>query len=324
MWVEVPFEVQKPQEGQRLDAFLARRLHRYSRAEVQRLIAEGRVFLRGRNAKPATRVADGDTVLIRYPHREEPPPNHAAFPVLYEDEHLLGINKPGDVLSHPTDRVVANSVTSILRGQFPGAKLHLVHRLDRETSGILILAKNPKVARALTDRFTDREVKKEYLAIVAGKMGFKRKTVDRPLGYEGAEIKVRQAVIETDGAESENGRGISAATDFERLASNGIASLVHAAPRTGRLHQIRVHLAWLGHPVLGDKLYTGSGEMYMKTVRRELAAEDLERLGAPRQMLHAWKIKLAHPATQVPLEIVAPLPMDFERSLERFYLRFPR
>lgn len=298
--VDVLFEVPGGQPPARVDAYLARRLHRYSRAEVQRLIDQGRVLVRGARVKAASRVAPGDRIVVRYPRKEEPPPRHERLEVLYEDDCLVAVAKPGDLLSHPTDKVLRGAATSILRAQF-GRSLHLAHRLDRETSGVLLLAKDPASARSLVDQFTRREISKRYLALARGRVAFERRLVDTPIGREDREIKVRQAV----------GRGQAAATEFRRLAASDRLSLVLALPRTGRLHQIRVHLASLGHPVLGDKLYTGQGEAYLKAVRRELTRDDLAGLGADRQMLHAWIVRLKHPATGRTLEIAAPPPDDF-------------
>ncbi|HAM34812.1 MAG TPA: RluA family pseudouridine synthase [Elusimicrobia bacterium] len=313
VWVEVPFDVQKDHDGLRVDSYLASRLHRYSRNQVQRLIASGRVSLRGRLVKAATRVASGETVLIRYPRHQELPCPHTELPAVYEDECLLIINKPAPLLCHPTDRVQNNTVTSILKRQFPGLKLHLAHRLDRETSGALLLAKDPRSAQRLAGHFFSRRVKKEYLALVFGRISWRRKIVDAPLGRENLEIKVRQKV----------GTGAAATTEFERLASGASVSLVRALPRTGRLHQIRVHLAHLGHPVLGDKLYTGKGELYMKAVRKTLTAQDLEKLGAQRQMLHAHRLSLPHPGSGHELSVTAPPPEDFCRVLENAGLTWP-
>lgn len=312
-WVEVPFEVQKPQDGLRLDSYLAARLHRYSRSQVQRLISEGRVLRRGRPVKPASRVAAGETVLIRYPRHDELPCLHAELPVLYEDEVLLAVDKPAPLLSHPTDKIQNNTVTSVLKGQFPGLRPRLAHRLDRETSGVLLLAKDAATARDLAALFIGRKVRKEYLALTAGEVSWRRKTVDAPLGKEGLEIKVRQAV----------GAGAEALTEFERLASGGGLSLIRARPKTGRLHQIRVHLAHLGHPVLGDKLYTGRGELYLKAVKKTLTEDDLGRLGAPRQMLHAQRLRLPHPATGRELDVCAPLPGDFQDLLREAGISWP-
>lgn len=312
VWVDVPFEVQKPHHGLRLDAYLAGRLHRYSRCQVQRLIEDGRVSLPGRAIKPATRVICGETVLIRYPRHQELPCPHDELPVVYEDECLLVINKPAPLLCHPTDRIQNNTVTSILKRQFPGQRLHLVHRLDRETSGTLLLAKNPKAATAAAKSFVNRKVRKEYLTLVFGRVNWRRTLVDAALGREDRDIKVRQAVYQEDVPAT----AASAQTEFERLAGRDTVSLVRALPKTGRLHQIRVHLAHLGHPVLGDKLYLGKGELYMKAVRKTLTPEDMDKLGAQRQMLHAHRLTLPHPGTGRELSVASPLPDDFRRILQ--------
>lgn len=284
-----------------MDAFLSKRLYKYSRTQVQKLIADGVVSIRGKTAKSSSRVTDGDTVTVRYLRQDDKPAKHDSLPVLYEDGELLIVNKPGDVLSHPTDKTLNNSVTSILKRQFPGLKLHLAHRLDRETSGVLLLTKTPAAARSFLAQFEGRETKKEYLALVAGSVSWARKTADSPIGREGGEIKVRQTT----------GHGQHALTEFERLGAAESASLVLGRPKTGRLHQIRVHLASLGHPVLGDKLYTGAGEAYMKAYRKELVPADLKKLGAERQMLHAWRLSFRHPGTGTPLTVQAPPPEDF-------------
>ncbi|HVE13256.1 MAG TPA: RluA family pseudouridine synthase [Elusimicrobiota bacterium] len=307
--VDVPFTVSDLHDGWRLDAFLTARLHRYSRAEVQRLIAEGRVALRGKLAKRATSVAEGDLVVVRYPRREDPPARHERLAVLFEDEHLLAVDKPGDVLSHPTDKSTRNTATSILKEQFPGKRLHLAHRLDRETSGVLLFSRSPEAARAVTRLFETGKVKKEYAALCRGKVPFARVLVDLPLGHYGGEIKVRQAVVEG---------GAPAATEFETAGRSAEASWVLARPRTGRLHQIRAHLAALGHPVLGDKLYSDGGETYLKACRHELGEADVAALGAPRQMLHARRLALPHPVLGTALTIEAPLPADF-REAGRFH-----
>ncbi|MDE2236682.1 MAG: hypothetical protein KGK30_02220, partial [Elusimicrobia bacterium] len=159
-WVAVPFEVQKPRDGWRLDAYLADRLHRYSRRAVQRLIAAGQVSVAGRSVKAATRLASGQTVIVRYPKHEQPPPAAERLAVLFEDDWLMAVHKPGQMLSHPTDRIVDNAVTTVLRRQRPQLRLHLAHRLDRETSGVLLLAKDAATARLLTDSFTARRPRK--------------------------------------------------------------------------------------------------------------------------------------------------------------------
>ncbi|MBI4370778.1 MAG: RluA family pseudouridine synthase [Elusimicrobia bacterium] len=301
-WVEVPFRVLKEHGGMRVDAYLAARLKRYSRARVQSLIEDGRVSLRGRGVKPALRVSEGETVLIRYQRAEEPPVPHEMMPILYQDDAVAVIAKPGGTLSHPTDKILQNTVTRILTRQL-GRRVHLCHRLDRETSGVMVLALSTSDARAIYEQFRARSVRKEYLAVVFGNVAWTRQVVDAPLGAEEGEIMVRRAVGGTGGQ--------SAVTEFERLAGDGRRSLVAARPRTGRLHQIRAHLAHLGHPVVGDKLYVGSGKAYLKAVRRELNEDDLNALGAKRQLLHAWRLEFGHPRDGRRLRLSAPVPADF-------------
>lgn len=299
-WVEVPFRALKEHAGLRLDAFLVARLHRYSRASVQKLIDDGRVTAGGRGVKASLRLAEGETVVIRYPRTAEPPVPHDVMPILYEDASVVVIDKPGGTLSHPTDKVLHNTVTTLLARQL-GRKVYLAHRLDRETSGAQVLALDAAAARSLYEQFLGRTVRKEYLAVVFGAVSWKKKLLDAPLGPEGGEIRVRQAV----------GAGQPAVTAFERLATDGKLSLVSGRPETGRLHQIRAHLAHLGHPVVGDKLYVGAGEAYLKAVRRTLGRADLDALGADRQLLHAWKLSFEHPVTGKRLELCAPVPADF-------------
>ena len=302
-WIEVPFRALKEHEGLRLDAFLAARLgKKYSRAMVQKLIIEGRVTRTDRPVKAASRVGEGERVLIRYPRLEEPPVPHETMPILYQDERIVVISKPGGTLSHPTDKVLHNTVTHLLSKQL-GKKAYLAHRLDRETSGTMALALDADAARGLYEQFAARTVRKEYLAVVFGAVAWSKTVVDAPLGAEGGAIRVRRAV----GGEG----GQSAVTEFRRLAADGRYSLVSALPRTGRLHQIRAHLAHIGHPLVGDKLYCGGGEVYMKAVRKEVSRADLDSLGADRQLLHAWRLSFAHPADGRPMAFEAPIPMDF-------------
>lgn len=285
----------------RLDAFLAARLRRYSRARVQRMIDAGLVTRGGRGVKAAARVLNDETILIRYPRTEEPPVPHETMPLLFLDDRLAVIAKPGGTLSHPTDKIHQNTVTTLLAKQL-GARVFLPHRLDRETSGAMVVARDSDAARSLYEQFLARTVRKEYLAVVRGDVSWQTRVVDAPISAEGGEIKVRRLA----GAD-----GQPAVTEFRRLAGDGARTLVSARPKTGRLHQIRVHLAFLGHPVLGDKLYMNEGAAYMKAVRKELTAEDLLALGAERQLLHAWKLSFEHPTDGRRREFTAPIPDDF-------------
>ncbi|MBI3299022.1 MAG: RluA family pseudouridine synthase [Elusimicrobia bacterium] len=289
--------------GGRLDRFLAARIKGSTRSDAQRLLDEGRVSVAGRPGVPraATRVGTADTVVVLYPKREDPPPVVERLSVLYEDEFLLAVDKPARMLSHPTDKVARNSVTEVLAAQFPGLEPRLAHRLDRETSGVLLLTKDAVSARLVQEQFERRETAKEYLALVSGSPAWRETTLDLPLAKAGGGIKVRQAALE-DGA--------PAWTDFLVLASSETAALVLCKPRTGRLHQIRVHLMHLGHPILGDILYGGDGSLYLKAVAGSITAEDRAAAGAPRQMLHARALSFAHPRGGAPLTVTAEAPRD--------------
>ncbi len=313
--VEVAFQVPPPLKGERVDAYLVSRLRGYSRSRVQKLIQEGKVRVRGRMAKPAARVDGGDTVIVLYPRIAEAPCAVERLEVVFEDESLLAVAKPAGMLSHPTHKVIRNTATAVLKAQFPGMSLRLAHRLDRETSGVLLFSKTVEAARGLFKQFFERNLEKEYLAIVRGKTDFKNKTVSRPLQREGGEIRVKQS--------SASGEGQAAVSEIRIFSTSETLSLARVKPKTGRLHQIRVHLASLGHPVLGDKLYYGDGEYYMKAVNKTLLPGDYTALGAERQLLHAWKLRLRHPITGTALELTAPIPEDFRAVAQTAGLALP-
>ncbi|TPW20604.1 MAG: protein kinase, partial [Elusimicrobia bacterium] len=232
--------------------------------------------------------------------------------VLYEDERLLVVDKPACVLSHPTDKVARNSVTEILKTMRPGFEPRLAHRLDRETSGVLALTKDAEAARLLQEQFERRDTAKEYLALVHGRPAWGETVVDLPLAKAEGGVKVRQEVSR-DGA--------PAATEFRVLSSSKDAALVRCRPLTGRLHQIRVHLSHLGHPILGDLLYGADPSLYLKAVAGEITDADRLSAGAPRQMLHAARLSFEHPADARPMTVSAPPPPDFLAAMSARSLR---
>ncbi len=308
-WVWVPFEVDKKYDGYRIDRFLARRLAGYSRNKVQTILAAARVVKEHKPAKANTKVRTGETVEIAYLRRPEKAlAAEDWIPVLYEDDDLLVVNKPGDLLSHPTDKIVDHTVLGFLRHSRPDLpKLHLLHRLDRETSGVIALAKNPKAARAWTRHMEARRIHKEYIAIVRGELLPLEGTIDTPIGRQGGEIRVRQWVNVTG--------AVPALTRYTRIGGTADYSIARAFPETGRLHQIRVHFAALGHPLLGDPLYTGAGEIYRKMVAGKATAADRESLGFARVALHAAVLQFPHPATQRDLRVEAPVPKDMQNLI---------
>lgn len=282
----------------RLDAVLAD-LASVPRAEVQRAIAAGRVRVDGVPRPKSFRLAGGERIEADLGAGTDVPPEPGGVAVRYEDEHLLVVAKPAGMVTHPTRARRTGTLVNRLLGM--GVPLStgshpdrpgIVHRLDAGTSGLLLVAKDDAAHGALVGMLAARRVTREYLALVRGAPEHDRFAVDAPLGRRGARVVVRRAT------------GVEAATEVdvrERLPS---ATLVVARPRTGRTHQIRVHLASVGHPVLGDRAYGGGGE-------------DARRLGLARPFLHAWRLALRHPHTGIPLEVEEPLPDDLELALER-------
>ncbi|MCX7669860.1 MAG: RluA family pseudouridine synthase [Anaerolineae bacterium] len=302
------------EDGERLDKWLAGRLPEYSRAQIQRWIADGRVTAGPRPLKASYKVNAGEVISVVVPAPEdyavEPEPIPLA--VLYEDDDLLVINKPAGMVVHPAaGNYHGTLVNAVLHHcphlagvggvQRPG----IVHRLDKDTSGVILVAKNDAAQRALQAQFKAREVHKTYLALVHGWMAPRQGEIRAPIGRD-PHHRQRMAVVPL-------ARGRDAVTRYavqsylEQPAgprSTGVASprytLVACHPLTGRTHQIRVHLAHVGHPIVGDPVYGG---------RRKTA------LHCPRQFLHAERIRFRLPATGQEVEFSAPLPADLSEVL---------
>ena len=240
--------------GERLDTFLAQRCPDLSRSRIQALTAEGCVTVDGAPAKPAARLREGQTVSLVVP----PPVPSSLVPqamdlhVVHEDSDLLVIDKPAGLVTHPApghpDHTLANAVLAHcpdLEGVGGEIRPGLVHRLDKDTSGLIVVAKNDAAQAGLSAQFKDRTVSKAYLAAVTGHPDPERATIDAPIGRH-PRSRTRMAVVST-------GRG--AVTEYDVLRHLRGYSLVEARPRTGRTHQIRVHMASVGHPVAGDATY---------------------------------------------------------------------
>jgi 23S rRNA pseudouridine1911/1915/1917 synthase len=323
-WVWVPFEVDKKYDGYRIDRFLAQRLAGYSRSKVQGILAAARVLKEKKPAKANTKVHTGEKVEIAYLRRPEAPLGaETSIPILYEDADLLIVNKPDDLLSHPTDKIVDHTVLGVLRHCRPDLpNLHLLHRLDRETSGVIALAKNPTAARSWTRHMEAHRIHKEYIAVVRGAVSPQEGIIDLPIGRQGGVIRVRQwvnvvgavpAITRYSVMTEDGGQKTENSSALRPLSS--VFTVVRVFPETGRLHQIRVHFAAIGHPILGDPLYTGEGEIYQKMVKGLATANDRELLGFPRVALHAAVLSFPHPTSKSDLRIEAPLPEDMQNLI---------
>ena len=296
---ETLFTVGAREGGKRLDLFLKERIPGLSRARLQEAIRT-RISLSWQAAvRPSTPVRPGGTVRIGWvPLPEEP--LALELPVLARGEGWLAVDKPAGIPVHPVNRVRENSLIRLLRRQEGVESLRLVHRLDRETTGVLLIASTSEAARALATAFERGGVKKEYLALVAGEVAGPGGEIDLPIGDRaGRKVFVRREV----------GSGASARTRWQierRLAGR---TLLRLFPETGRRHQLRVHLAAIGHPILGDILYGRPDRDYLDMVAGTRDARKEE--GTPlRQLLHCARLTFPEPGSGKQRAVEAPLPAD--------------
>ena len=304
------FKIDKNTAGIRLDKVILGRLDEsISRGRIQTLIKEGKVLVNGEPAKSSHQTRIDENIKITLPDEKEEGPAAEAIPlaIVYEDEWLLVLNKPAGMVTHPgTARQKHTLVNALLShcdklSHFGGElKPGIVHRLDKDTSGLLVVAKTDEVHRDLAGQFKKRVVAKEYLAIVKGSMEFDEGSIDLPLGrspkdrkrimpsfVDGKEAVTEYRVIDRFAPPQPGRAGPRAGAGF---------TLVKLMPRTGRTHQLRVHLAHLGHPVAGDRTYGGGTSV-------------------PRQALHASKLKFRHPALNKDVQFEAPFPEDMNKFL---------
>jgi 23S rRNA pseudouridine1911/1915/1917 synthase len=299
--------------ARRLDLLVAERLKErgVTRSLLQRLAAEGKVLLDGKAARPASAVRSGQRVEVELP--EERPfeivPREGSLSILFEDEACLAVDKPAGLVVHPARGHWDDTLVNLLRGR--GVNLStgvgpgrpgIVHRLDKETSGVLLVAKTDAAQARIVDQFRARTVEKVYLALVWGTLPEEVREVRLPVGRD-PHRRTRWAVC-PGGREA-----VTLLATVERLSH---VSLVEARPRTGRTHQIRVHLAHLRHPIVGDALYGGHPENGLPSLRLRRAVQE-----AGRFFLHAHSLTFESPASG-PVTVISPLPPDFLEVLEVF------
>ena len=292
-------------DGARLDRALAARMPEHSRSFFARLIEEGRVLLDGRPVqRSSTRVAEGQNVTVDIP---APSPTSAAsqeipLSILFEDSDLVVIDKPAGLVVHPAaghaDRTLVNALLFHVRDLSGiGGELRpgIVHRLDKDTSGVMVIAKNDDAHRKLTAAWSTDAVRKEYVAIVYGTPSQMRGTIDAPIARD-PRNRQRMAIV---------AGGRNAITDYEVTEQLRHASVIRCVLRTGRTHQIRVHLKSLGHPIIGDPVYSGPQWRGIPDKKLQKAIA-----GFGRQALHAAHLAISHPKTDKQMSFTAPLPDD--------------
>ena len=298
--VEVPFKVEPHHSGLRLDEFMKTRLPRYSRNEIHNII-ETRLVQKVRKLKKGTIVRTSDEVVFLYDKKEETVQD-VDIPVLYEDDHLLIVNKPPDMSVHSNNPWGKNDLIQQLRRQRDSRELYLAHRIDRETSGIVLIARSITIASKLGEAFFGRKVEKEYTALVFGVMADDKGVIDLPIsGDEKSVVRVKMRVG--------NGSGAPSVTEYTVLKRLNGFTIVNAKPKTGRQHQIRVHFASIGHPLVGDKIYKDE-KLFLRFIKDGFTEELEKELLLPRHALHASRLSFKHPVTGIQLNIEAGMPED--------------
>jgi 23S rRNA pseudouridine1911/1915/1917 synthase len=291
-------------EGERLDAFLAERIEGWSRARLQRLIEEADVLVNGRPVKSSYKLHLNDEIEVEL----TPPPSTSFAPenipldIVYEDDELIVVNKPAGIVVHPAAGVMSGTLANALAFHFQQlsttggvARPGIVHRLDKGTSGLMVVAKTESAHEHIADQFRDREIFKSYMALVHGTVEKRTGQIDQPIARDRGN-RTRMAVV----------RGGRPALSIYRVRKRFERfTLLNVELKTGRTHQIRVHLAWLKHPVVGDEAY-GTGRD--KTIPDHKIRAEVAKLG--RQFLHAEQLGFRHPKTGEEMRFTAPLPAE--------------
>jgi 23S rRNA pseudouridine1911/1915/1917 synthase len=297
------WNVQPDEAGQRLDRYLVSRLEDISRTSVQHLISDGSVLVNGTVSKPGYALRTGDEVRVLKIMPETQSgnlkPHRLPLDIVYEDQDLLVVNKAAGVVVHPAPGHHDDTLVNALLAYYPdlqevGADLRpgIVHRLDKDTSGLMVIAKNARTQAALVEQMKRHQIVKRYLALVEGNVALDQGSIDAPIGRD---VRHRQQMAITAVGSRE------ARTHFKVLERFSHHTLLLLQLETGRTHQIRVHLKAIGHPIVGDPVY-GSGST-LRGVKLE------------RQFLHSYQLTFTHPTTGAELELESPLPEDLQNVL---------
>jgi 23S rRNA pseudouridine1911/1915/1917 synthase len=311
------FHVKPRMAGKRIDAYLSSRYPDYSRSVIQKVIEAGAVLVNGQPTKASYKVRIDDRIRIWLPELADdaPVPEDIPLRVVYEDEALAVVDKAAGMVTHPAKGHWSGTLVNALQFRFDALsslagerRAGIVHRLDRDTTGLLIVAKDDAAHRALAQQFEQRTIHKRYLAIVVGEPGRDSDYIERTIGFHPVRREKMAVRLPEDG-------GKVASTFYEVLERFRGYALVRCEPRTGRTHQIRVHLAHIAHPIVADKLYAGRDRLTLGDLAGPDAPEG-DRILIDRQALHAYSIRLKHPSTGRELTLTAPLPEDMTRTLE--------
>jgi 23S rRNA pseudouridine1911/1915/1917 synthase len=308
---DLTFKIGPDQAGNRLDAYLASQIEGWSRARLQRLIDNEDVLVNGKAAKPSYKLREDDEIEVELvaPPTDAFTPENIPLDIVYEDETLVVVNKPAGLVVHPAAGTPSGTLANALAYHFqklplpnPGASVRpgIVHRLDRDTSGLLVVAKTEAALENLSDQFRDRSVYKSYVALVHGRVLSNSGKIDQPLARDRSN-RTRMAVVRG---------GRNALTLYRVRRTFDRFTLLDVELKTGRTHQIRVHLAWMKHPVVRDETYGGGRDNTIQDPRLRARIRSLNR-----HFLHAEKLGFAHPATGGFVKFESPLPPELEDLL---------
>lgn len=315
-YINIELKVNENEAGWRLDRFILRHLPRLSRTKLKKIFEKDRIIslTPQRKPTPSLIVHPGEIYIIKKPLPKE---NNIIYPpeIIFEDKWLVVINKPPFMAVHPSSKYYKTTLTYFLKNRYSGKSyVQITHRLDRETSGIVVCAKDPEVERKIKAQFAKKRIKKWYIAVVHGVITKDEFKIDLPLARSSTSL-VRIKMVPDP-------KGVKAITFVKTIKKFDNYTLVEAIPITGRQHQIRAHLMAIGHPIVGDKIYIDETIFTEITEKKGNSEEIKDRLILPRQALHAWKIYFIHPITLEPLTLEAPLFPDlkeFIAQLEKFH-----
>jgi 23S rRNA pseudouridine1911/1915/1917 synthase len=298
--IRLVLQISEREHGERLDKLIASRVTGMSRSFVQQLMKRGAILVNGEPCKPAQRVRYGDRLEVYLPPVEPPTnlePEFLPIPVIYEDDDIIVFDKPPGIVTHPAPGHEHGTLVNALKAIRPDVQVQpshrpgIVHRLDKDTSGLLVVAKTEAARLALLEQWQSRSVVKKYTALVHGVVEPDSGTIDAPISRDPVE-RTKMAVVSW---------GRPAITHFRVLERFRCATLLDVTIETGRTHQIRVHCAFIGHPVVGDSQYGGDRPFCVPV---------------PRQFLHARYLRFVHPTTGQAIELETPLPYDLRTVLE--------
>ena len=296
-------DVSDEETGERIDSFLSGKTE-FTRTRIQQLIKDRNITVNGKPTKSSYKIEENDEIIIEVPEVEttEIKPENIKIDIVYEDSDIAVINKQAGLVVHPAHGHYSGTLVNAilyhikdLSGINGEIRPGIVHRLDKDTSGLIVIAKNDKVHTALTEMFQEKKIRKTYLAILKGKLNKSEGKIVTQIGRDKNDRKKMTVIDDIT-------KGKNAITNYRVISQNNLFTLVKVNIETGRTHQIRVHMRYLGYPILGDSVY---------------GRKDNEK----RQMLHAYKLEFIHPVTGRQMEFIGEIPEDFQKALKKSDLK---